>query len=233
MDYVYICRTGPNEELKYSLRSIEKNMPAAKVWLIGNRPIWYVGNLIHVKDVGGKFDNIRNCISIASTHKEISENFILMNDDFFVLDKIQSVPILHGGPLLNKITHYKESRMPHKYIKLLELTYNQLIQYGIKNPIDYDIHVPMIMNKKQLNMSLDIAYFPRSAYGNFANVGGQQIKDVKIYSNTNNMTDNTMYVSTEDKSFLSLKNKMLKNMFDEPSKYENPFYSEVDSYATV
>jgi hypothetical protein len=226
MDYVYICRNGENEELRYSLRSIEKNMPSGRVWVVGSRPIWYIGNLIAVKDIGGKFDNIRNCTEIVSNNSEISDNFILMNDDFFALKKIENMPILHGGLLKEKINRYKELRMPSKYIKLLELTYHQLIQNNISNPIDYDIHVPMTMNKNQLKDSMKLAYFPRSAYGNFAKIGGTQIQDVKIYGTGKKQLEFNQinFVSTEDKSFISLKNNLLKNLFPNASKLENPNY---------
>ena len=75
MDYVYICRSGDNDELKYSLRSIEENMPEGRVWVVGHRPIWYIGDFIPVDDIGGKFDNIRNCIKTVSEHSEISDDF--------------------------------------------------------------------------------------------------------------------------------------------------------------
>jgi hypothetical protein len=233
MDYVYICRSGDNEELRYSLRSIEKNMPNGKVWLVGNRPEWYIGELIYVSDIGNKFDNIRNCIEIVSSHPDISENFILMNDDFFALNKMNEIPTLHGGLLLDKITRYKELRMPSKYIRLLELTYKQLVLNNIVDPIDYDIHVPMVMNKNKLKDSLKIAYFPRSAYGNYASIGGEKINDVKIYGSANNINLNNYYISTEDRSFIVLKNKILKEMFSEPGKLENPAYSKEDKYVRV
>ena len=65
MDYVYTCRQGNNEELRYSLRSIEHNMPAGRVWVVGYRPDWYIGDFVQVKDIGSKFENIRNCIIIS------------------------------------------------------------------------------------------------------------------------------------------------------------------------
>jgi hypothetical protein len=229
MDYVYICRDGENEELRYSLRSIEKNMPEGRVWLIGNRPKWYIGDLVYVKDVGGKFENIRNCIRVASEHLEISDNFVLMNDDFFALNKISIVPTLHGGLLIDKIERYKELGMASKYIKLLELTYKQLVSVGIKDPIDYDIHVPMIMNKNKLKESLDIAYFPRSTYGNFANIGGEKITDVKIYgSEKSKVSTDANFISTEDKSFISLRKNLLVNSFPTPGLLENPHYDVLD-----
>lgn len=225
MDYVYICRSGDNDELRYSLRSIEENMPEGRVWVVGHRPNWYIGDFIPVSDIGGKFDNIINCIKVVSKNKDISENFILMNDDFFALKKINDMPILHGGLLKDKIERYKEQMMASKYIKLLELTYKQLLGNNIKDPIDYDIHVPMIMNKEKLRESIDVAYFPRSAYGNLANIGGTKIKDVKMYGSAKIDQRNSLdFISTEDGSFISLRDSFLKHKFSKTGKLENPNY---------
>ena len=153
-----------------------------------------------------------------------------MNDDFFALKEMKNIPNLHGGLLSNKINRYKELGMPSVYIRLLELTHKQLVMSGIKDPIDYDIHVPMVMNKNKLRESLNIAYFPRSAYGNFAKIGGEQIKDVKIYNSTEKITiDKDLYfVSVDDRSFLKLKNTTLESAFPMPSSLENPEYSLAD-----
>jgi hypothetical protein len=230
MDYVYIARNGDNEELKYSLRSIEQNMPKGRVWVLGYRPVWYIGDFIYIEDTAKKFDNIRNCIKVASEHLEISDDFVLMNDDFFALNKMETVPNFHGGLLADKIKQYKELKMAPVYIRLLELTYNQLVLSGIKDPIDYDIHVPMVMNKNKLRQSLNIAYFPRSAYGNFAKIGGEQIKDVKIYNSAEKikLDKSFHFVSVDDRSFLRLKDTTLESAFPIPSSLENPEYSLAD-----
>jgi len=228
MDYVYICRSGDNDELRYSLRSIEKNMPKGRVWVVGHRPIWYIGDFIPVDDIGGKFDNIVNCIKTVSENNNISDNFILMNDDFFALNPIDKLKNYHGGLLENKIARYKELRMAPKYIRLLELTLKQLKENGINNPIDYDIHVPIIMNKTILKDAINLAFFPRSAYGNLAKLEAIKITDVKIYSNGEKINwheiINNDFVSTEDNSFISLKNNILDKMFDKSSQLENPNY---------
>lgn len=229
MDYVYICRKGDNEELRYSLRSIEKNMPPGNVWVFGYRPDWYIGNLVQVEDIGDKFENIRNCISMISDNTNISENFVLMNDDFFVLKKINTINNYHGGFLDNKIKKYKNLLRSPKYIKLLELTLKQLKNNGIENPLDYDIHVPITMNKKILKDSIPLAFFPRSAYGNVAKLNAKEITDVKIYNRGEKIKWGSIilkndYVSTEDHSFESLKQNILNLMFTEPSKFENINY---------
>jgi hypothetical protein len=225
MDYVYICRSGDNDELRYSLRSIEENMPEGRVWVIGHRPVWYIGDFVPVNDIGGKFDNIKNCIKIASEYEEISDNFILMNDDFFALKKIDNMPVFHGGLLKDKIEKYKEQMMSPKYIKLLELTYKQLLANNITDPIDYDIHVPIVMNKEKLSQSIPIAYFPRSAYGNFAGIGGTKITDVKVYGSVKIKNDDAFdFLSTEDRSFISLRDSILATKFAKVGKLENPNY---------
>ena len=66
----------------------------------------------------------------------------------------------------------------------------------------------------------------RSMFGNLYNVGGTQMDDVKIYVNkrhlarSNEITDNSIYMSTEDTSLNVMLDKMLRQMLPEPSIYE-------------
>ena len=233
MDYVYICRRGENEELRYSLRSLEKNMPAGDVWLVGYRPEWYVGNFIQVENISDtdKFINIKNCIKEILNNNLIKEDFVLMNDDFFALKEINSIKNFDGGLLEDKIIEYKKLGRSSRYIKLLELTLKQLKQNGIDDPLDYDIHVPMLIKKSLLKKVIDLAYFPRSTYGNFAQLERNTIIDVKMYESDNAITytknKSLEFISTEDNSFRSLKKHILSKEFINISKCENPVYSRV------
>ena len=225
MDYVYICRDGDNEELKYSIRSITKHLPDVNVWVLGYKPDWYIGNFKKIDNVGGKFANIVNCIHEICNIEEISEDFVLMNDDFFVLENMESIPTYHGGSLLEKIDRIIHSTGSNSYTRLLIKTYKNLKRFGIKDPIDYDVHLPLPMTKSGLAKSKDIAYFPRSAYGNVVKVGGIRIeRDVKVYNGNRNSYDykNPVmpFVSTLDESFDKVYNDLLKDLFIEPSIYE-------------
>ena len=226
MDIVYICRPGDNEELRYSIRSVVKNMPHDNIWLVGNRPKWYDGNFLSVADSSNKYENIRNAIKYVSINDDISEDFILMNDDFFVIKPLTDIPTFHGGLLIDKINEYKSLNASPRYIKILLNTHRFLVKSGIQNPIDYDIHTPMIMNKANVQKIIDRKHFPRSMYGNIFNVGGTQIKDVKIYPNTSNLypksyviEESIPYLSTLDSSFKGVFD-MLQGMFNEKTKYE-------------
>ena len=230
MDYVYIYREGLGDELRYSLRSLAKNAPEGRVWLVGGKPEWFNGDHIPVKAVGGKFKNISECYWVIARHDEISENYVLMNDDFFVLEKIDSIPTLHGGLLSNKITSYIKMLGPTMYSSILGKALHHLKAKKISEPLDYDVHVPMVINRKTfIEVVPRDSQAPRSVYGNLANVGGTEIQDVKTYNNPQYKSrsyqynnTNSPYISTDDDTFEELYNQILKDMFPEPSKYEYP-----------
>lgn len=228
MDCVYICRAGDNEELRYSIRSVVKNLPHSKIWLVGYKPDWYVGNFIPVEDVSNKFFNITNALKVVCDSDEISDDFILMNDDFFVLKPMESVPNFIGGTLSEKISEYRSIDPRSRYANFLDNTNMYLIKCGIKNPIDYDLHVPMVMNRTNLKSVITHEAFPRSVYGNFFLSGGQKISDVKAYDegsalrkkSVNYFSPDLPFISTEDKSFSLIYRKVLVNKFTEPSQFE-------------
>lgn len=227
MDYVYICRQGENEELRYSIRSVVAHTSYSNIWLVGYKPDWYRGNFVDLPDESTKFNNIISCTKAITDIGAISDDFVLMNDDFFFLKDVGMIPTYHGGLLRDKIDKYIELGS-RQYATLLSRTYNNLVRQGIKEPLDYDIHVPMPMNKYKLKQSIKEAYFPRSGYGNIHNVGGLHIKDVKVYSDKNNLRSNSYdfknenlpFVSTEDGSFIGVYNFLLKDRFKIPSSYE-------------
>jgi hypothetical protein len=228
MDFVYICRDGENEELRYSIRSVLNSFPEAKVWLVGGKPEWYSGHCVPVEQNSNKYANALKNLKFLCEHPEISDDFVLMNDDFFIIKKINSVDQFYNGLLSDKINRFTQITGSSMYIKKLITTNKKLIDLGIKNPIDYELHTPMPMNKTGL---LDvIEKYPeclwRSMFGNLYNVGGTQMDDVKIYVNkkhlarSNEITDSSIYMSTEDTSLKVMLDKMLRQMLPEPSIYE-------------
>ncbi len=88
-DFVYICKDGANEELKYSIRSVVESFPEANIWLVGGKPEWYTGNYIEVEQKDSKYKNAVKNLQIICLSQEISESFILMNDDFYIIKKIK------------------------------------------------------------------------------------------------------------------------------------------------
>lgn len=224
MDYVYICRTGENEELRYSLRSLAKNAPAGRVWLVGGKPEWYVGDFIPVPATASKYSNARNNLQATIDSKEISDNFVLMNDDFFFMDRVEKIEMFHGGRLVDKIRRYREISPSNGYNTMLVSTHRGLVRAGIREPLDYELHVPMPMDKSGLSKSLKTHTLWRSSYGNLNNSGGEQMVDVKIYAPPRpgyslGQTDSP-YISSDDSSFKSLLNSVLGEAFSLASPLE-------------
>lgn len=219
MDCVYICRPGENEELKYSIRSVDKNLSHDRIWIIGYKPNWYTGNYVEVEDKSVKLENIRNCLSVVTKVGAISDDFVLMNDDFYILKPMGTLPTYHGGFLDDKISRYVAHSGSTRYTRVLGEASRDLKKRGIKQPLDYDIHTPMIMNKLKLKEIVGMNMAPRSTYGNIFNIGGTQIEDVKIYKYNNTVDMSPGVLSTEDNS-LKLVKEMLEKEFSEPTRYE-------------
>lgn len=101
----------------------------------------------------------------------------------FYYKKISNIGVFHGGLLSKKIEEYQILSRSSNYINKLLMTDRKLKKQRIENALDYELHVPMVMQKAAL---ADILlkypqYLWRSMYGNLVNVGGIEIKDVKIH----------------------------------------------------
>lgn len=227
MDYVYTCRPGDNEELRYSIRSVVENMPEGNIWVVGGKPDWYAGNFIDVPQTGSKYQNVRRSLETICDSSKISKDFVLMNDDFFIINKIDSVETFHGGLLIDKLHAYQDLNPKSAYTMMLEETYLRLCEIGIEDPLDYELHVPMIMNRRALRRALKDAVLWRSAYGNKYSVGGELMNDVKYYArgplknrSPSIKNNKSNYLSSEDKSFEELLRTVLQKKFSSPSQYE-------------
>ena len=229
MDFVYICKDGINEELRYSIRSVVESFPDSNIWVVGGKPPWYIGNYINVKQVLTKYRNAIQNLNTICNSNEISEEFVLMNDDFYIIKNISSIKTYHGGLLLDKINLYQKLNSNSNYTRKLSATYKKIKSLGIESPLDYELHVPMVMEKKKLKQILENndQFLWRSIYGNVFNIGGEQMEDVKVYSrgplvlkSYNLKKDEHIYLSSADNSFDMILNTILRKQFIQITKYE-------------
>jgi hypothetical protein len=228
MDLVYICRNGQNEELRYSIRSAVKNLPHDKIWVVGGKPDWYTGNYIQVNQTKNKYANARDNLRALTESEEISEFFVLMNDDFYIVNKISSVPYMHAKTLDEKIKAREDLFSGNSYNKLLKATIRSISKRIDGKAIDYELHVPMVMEKKKLRHVLKFPGLWRSIYGNIFNVGGVEMKDVKVYEESSVFYPNSYkldnitsdYLSSSDDSFKIVREEILEKFFSKKSIYE-------------
>lgn len=205
-------------------------MPHDKVWVVGGKPDWYTGDYIEVDQTRQKYDNARANLRAIVESPDISNDFILMNDDFFVINKIDYVPTWYTGSIRSRVEELKKTRMPNStYIRLLMKTNKAIESIGVQIPLDYELHTPMIMNKHKLSKVIEIDSLWRSTYGNMYDVGGTTHKDIKVYGPTmingkiglDFDSDSEPFVSGSDSSFSLLFNEILNDRFKEPSMYES------------
>lgn len=226
MDFVYICRPGRNEELRYSIRSVFENTPVNSVWVVGGKPDWYQGSYIPVEQHKTKYENAKNNLRAIINSEQIPNKFILMNDDFFIIKKIERIPVYHGGLLAHKADQYKEFRATAAYANMLLETVETLRKNGVPNPLDYSIHVPMTINKENLSHSVEVGGAIRSVYGNMNRIGGVKLPadDVKIHNRNVLFPQSFDYVNNEhDLPFLSTSDITFKSVYrNSLRQFSNP-----------
>jgi hypothetical protein len=186
-----------------------------------------VGNYLEVDQNKSKYLNARNNLRAICNSAKISESFILMNDDFYIVNRVEEVPYMHGGLLANKIKKYEEITGKTRYVLMLKKTFTNLFRRFKNEVLDYELHVPMIMEKEKLLSVIEVPDLWRSRYGNTYRVGGIEIEDVKVYgagSLVKKSYDINVlkydYLSSNDDSFFLVKEKVLGVSFAEATIYE-------------
>ena len=180
-DIVYVVKKGPMDSiaLRYSLRSLV-NIPHRNVFIVGDKPDW-VQNVTWI-DIRDSLDtsiyknrliNVQKKL-VACCNSNLSDDFILFNDDFFILEKQESIPYYHKG----FIPKYKN---PNDYQKIVMKT-----AFLFNKPLHFGVHFPMILNKNKLrNMFIKygFGFEHRILYGNCYNVTPKKkVRDCKLYN---------------------------------------------------
>ena len=248
MDLVYMVRRGDkNEDLKMSLRSIDKFAPSFdNVRIFGYKPTWINDSVKYVPtrqlDRIGKWKNCQTNLLAVCSDPSVSENFILMNDDF-----ILTRPIQDWNESLNKVKNtfeeqieeYKRVGPDTGYTRFFSESLDFTKKISGKNIVmNFELHIPMIFNKTKLLNMLEMeeiksfmkdnwVMFYRSLYGNIYTDIKETMKDVKIYPATEDSDKfDTEWISVDDniigwESWAPKLNKYLNNLFPNKSRFEN------------
>lgn len=231
-DVVYFVKNCPiNEELRYSLRSVEQNWKYNAVWFAGGCPndIKPDRRMKLIQKSPTKWENVRNMMVEVCKNDEISEDFWLFNDDFFILRPIKNFGPRYDGTLTTKIQEIRDkyngedSEWSGNLVKL-----RKLLKDNGKTEYCYAIHEPMLINRKKMLEVLE--KFPhepmiRALYGNWWPIGGVQEKDPKYAMPeagdvAQKITKHDI-VSTSDESFQSgYIGRWLKDRFQHKSRFE-------------
>lgn len=226
-DILYPYQKG-DCEIKYSLRSLE-NLPHGKVFIYGDLPENISAKKVHYipfEHSGTKYKNTTKIMELAALNKEISDDFILMNDDFFIMQRIENPDEelnLYRGDALEVYKDYtgrygKEANYAKGMLETIEFMQNKL---NILKPLSYELHTPMIFNKRKFLDMLNIsgvrdiaALHKRSLYGNLYKQGGTGMKDVKIFTIS-------LYTPPPEQKLLSCSDTAWPNLREYMEKFFN------------
>lgn len=206
-DVVYILkRDVAPEELRYSLRSVEANLPHNQVWFYGGcpmgiKPDHHVNFTQHGLTT---WDKVSDTIKNVCRNGDITDDFWLFNDDFFILKKMTNTKPLVQGSLAYRVQRIKEQHNGDSaYSNELRKVMATMKHYNCDR-LDYALHVPMLINKrKALKVLNQFPHLPmfRSLYGNYWHIGGELMDDVKIFDNDTTPGKDWRFCSTTDGSF--------------------------------
>lgn len=234
MDVLYTIKDGRefNEELIYSLRSLI-NIPHDRVFIVGGFPSDIKkSEIIHIptEQKSTKWRNSTSNLKTAILDDRLSDDFIYMNDDFFILKPI-SEPVkelnLHFGTMAAYYDRLAKKHAETPYMRGMLETSNLLINLGIKEPLSYELHIPFVFNKKHLKQMFSIkgidninVLHKRSLYGNLYLKNSKFHSDVKIHTDKEFDTNKCdKFLSTNDLSFIKIR-PFLEAQFNKKSKYE-------------
>lgn len=226
MDIIYFVKnTRHNEELKYSLRSVEKHLPG-NVWFCGGNPAGlYPDKIIPFAQYNGnKWFNVSKMIQYVCRLNSL-EDFYLMNDDFFLLEDWSGENYYDGTleELVERII--EKTGRPSVYTEQrLKKAIDFLKEKGLPTN-NFELHCPMKINRqKMLAMLKEFGDVPckRSLYGNL--YGGVPGKDNKIVGLEEEYLGGA-FVSTGDASFKVGKiGQFIRSQFPERSRFERQTY---------
>lgn len=211
-----------NFELRFCLRSIEKNLGGYRnIWIVGECPEW-LQNVNHMPLCDGQpvsDHNIMLKTHAACIEPAISNDFLFFNDDHFLLAPFEASTFPYY--YYQNLDVYLKHRGIDAYGKRALATMKHLQDQNL--PIKhFDIHTPIRYNKElflkfvsSLNWEKQ-SYIIKSLYANSLKIEGTEEKDHKLTAPPNG---NVKVFSTYPHMKASV-TRFLMEQFPKPSKYE-------------
>lgn len=230
LDIVCPNRQGnKNNELRYALRSWEAHVPHRNIWLMGSPPAWTQQVEKTPFRQGPNFRlNTTLAMEKACNNPAISDPFIWMNDDYFIMKPIPEVPHLNRGYLNQVIMDHPDKK--HIYLQGMQSTKGLLIDMGFAefDILSYELHMPMLIHKTTMLYTIKVYresrrdnLHKRTLYGNIIQYEGETVEDNKIVNPVAEWDKECTYISTSDMSFeRHLVGAWVRSHFPETSRYE-------------
>ena len=242
IDVVYVLGKGSrwhNNEIRYSLRSIQKNLIGYRnVFIVGENP-GFTTNITHIPHPdelgpGNADGNIIRKVLRACKRQRLSDTFLFINDDHFIIKPthVKDIPPLHKGDMTTFSEGYFKQGL---WRKRLKRTRDHLVAAGL-TAFHFDAHTPILFNKHLFPDAVsrfDYATAPgltmKSLYGNVVYPGQEVplttqkvvIFKPKTIAEINQTTEQSYILSINDGGLNNSMRFWLQQTFPDPSKYES------------
>ena len=233
MDILYILGDGSpfyNEELKYSLRSLERyGKNIGRVILVGEKPSFLDYSKIEhypFNETGVKEFRIAAKILHACNIGAVDGDFLFCNDDFFFTKEFDC----NNFPYYQKGLLYT-GQLNNAYADHLRLTRDFLLSKG-KPTYHFDVHCPIIYNSDRFQCLIEaweysrdsIGMVVKSTYANMYGLNGPFYNDIKLKALETPMDKFLMGInecfSIYDQAWNLGVKKYLESNFTSKSKWE-------------
>lgn len=217
MDIVIPYKQSRHNEIDFCIKGIQKHLKnVGNIYIVTEPTISHkLCKRIICKDKHQsrfKEQNIFRKVVSACKNKEVSDDFLFMNDDHFLTQDfdINNFPYYYKGDLTEALIKNQNG-----YKKTMRNTLTLLTNKG-KPTSNFDIHCPMIINKDKflctfvnIDWDKDFGYGLKSLYCNLNDIEGYYIKDLKL----NNVSREEMQHAIKERPFFStgtLNDEMIK-----------------------
>jgi hypothetical protein len=224
-DILFVVRDGEdNEALRYSLRSLS-NIKHGKIFIVGYTPSW-VSGLISIpvnQSNASDLENSNANLLVGLINPGLSNDFILMMDDIFIMRPLQVGYYAHGL-LSDRIAQYKRWNKFEQAYSLIT-TQNWLMSHNMSSQLNCELHFPFSFNRQKLAIMFKLwgdkplaQLRPRTAYGNMW-LSQLRIEEANDAKDSTNAKDN--FISAGRDFGTSDIGGLIKSIFTNPSPYES------------
>ena len=171
------------------------------------------------------YENVNRKLLAACSVADLSENFVYMNDDIFIMQKMTEIPYWAlSSTLQDRLDEYKVSGLGSYAQDLMKA--KQFLESDGYPTIDFESHSPIVFDKYILKGVLfqNIRLGHRhTLYGNItAKIPTYLDKDFKLYFTDGKIDENQPIISTIEEAFTRNcgVSRYLENKFANKSIYE-------------
>lgn len=224
------------EELKYSIRSVEKNFVNLRnIVIVGTLPDW-AKNIKHIEAHDPYIDkdsNIIHKLLMACRDEEVSANFVNMSDDQYFI-KSTTYKQLYPYNLNTDLRRMQKMKEVSAYGKKIKRTVN-LLQSQNLPAHNYEGHIPYLINKERyLNILSNYKYDQIGGlcgntvyFNNLNDFEEVPVERVRAYfrkaavpSRIKNRVEGKLFLSIQKAALNKDMKDYIQSNFSEKSKYE-------------